>query len=233
MGNSAYKKEQAIKFNENRALKIKREAEVKQDKIDNPEKYASKSRTSRKAQAFMAAALAINPNAFDVRHNSSNCFANKGDSEENLEADLALAKAVPELLVGGKYNFKDQPERLVYLGNNFSGNGYWHQFAKVEEPVVVWSEMQDSDLTLLEVTKEEPVLIKTWEELSKVEGDGNFRLDITPEDGNGWIRKVNPEEDSFSEYLSTHTFYGKTHEYSTKLLQAHGFNVTIANWDDN
>lgn len=58
-----------------------------------------------------------------------------------------------KLQVGEKYNFKNQPERLVYLGDNFSGNGYWHQFAKTEEPEVVWSEMQDSDLHMIELTQ--------------------------------------------------------------------------------
>ena len=57
------------------------------------------------------------------------------------------------MVVGEKYNFKNQPERLVYLGKNWSGNGYWHQFAKVDEPNIVWSEMQDSDLGMIERTQ--------------------------------------------------------------------------------
>ena len=32
-------------------------------------------------------------------------------------------------------------------------------------------------------------------------------------------------------YLSTHTFYGKHYEQSTKLLKEHGFDVEIDNWD--
>ena len=32
-------------------------------------------------------------------------------------------------------------------------------------------------------------------------------------------------------YLSTHTFYGKNHEYSTMILQEHGFDIEIDNWD--
>jgi len=55
--------------------------------------------------------------------------------------------------IGGKYNWKHQPERLVYKGKNFSGNGYWHQFAKVESPGVVWCEVLDSDLHMLEETR--------------------------------------------------------------------------------
>jgi hypothetical protein len=56
--------------------------------------------------------------------------------------------------LGGKYNWKGQPERLVYLGCNWSGNGYWHQFAKVETPTVVWCEVKTSDLLLIEETKD-------------------------------------------------------------------------------
>jgi len=29
-----------------------------------------------------------------------------------------------ELTIGERYNWKNQSERLIYLGNNFSGNGY-------------------------------------------------------------------------------------------------------------
>lgn len=60
----------------------------------------------------------------------------------------------PQTMVkGGRYNWQDQPERLTYLGKNWSGNGYWHQFEKVDEPGVVWCEVRDSDLTMFEETK--------------------------------------------------------------------------------
>ena len=55
--------------------------------------------------------------------------------------------------VGGKYNWKGQPERLVYLGNNWSGNGYWHQFAKVDDPNKVWCEVKDAELHMIEETQ--------------------------------------------------------------------------------
>lgn len=55
---------------------------------------------------------------------------------------------------GGYYNWLGQPERLVYLGYNFSGNGYWHQFALVEKPTKVWCEVLTADLHLLERTKD-------------------------------------------------------------------------------
>lgn len=54
--------------------------------------------------------------------------------------------------IGGKYNWKGQPERLVYLGRNWSGNGYWHQFEKVDAPGKVWCEVLDSDLPMIEET---------------------------------------------------------------------------------
>jgi hypothetical protein len=56
------------------------------------------------------------------------------------------------MFVGGQYNWRSQPERLVYLGRNWSGNGYWHQFAKIETPNTVWCEVLDSDLHMIEET---------------------------------------------------------------------------------
>jgi hypothetical protein len=56
--------------------------------------------------------------------------------------------------IGGRYNFKWQPDKLVYVGYNWSGNGYWHQFELVSRPGVVWSEVLDSELSMLEETKE-------------------------------------------------------------------------------
>ena len=55
-----------------------------------------------------------------------------------------------DMKVGNKYNFKHQSERLVYIGNNFSGNGYWHQFEKVSDQGVVWCEILGSELHLIE-----------------------------------------------------------------------------------
>lgn len=55
--------------------------------------------------------------------------------------------------IGWRYNWKGQPERLIYIGKNWSGNGYWHQFEKVGEPGVVWCEVLDSDLPSIEETK--------------------------------------------------------------------------------
>ena len=51
-------------------------------------------------------------------------------------------------VIGGKYNWVNQPERLVYIGKN----GYWHQFAKIESPTTVWCEVTSSDLSCFEET---------------------------------------------------------------------------------
>jgi hypothetical protein len=72
-------------------------------------------------------------------------------------------------------------------------------------------------------------LIKNWIELAKVADSETHTLDITPEDGSGWIRSK--ADDEVVEYLSTHTFYGMSYKYYEKLLQKHGFNVQLENWD--
>lgn len=51
---------------------------------------------------------------------------------------------------GGRYNFKNQQDRLIYLGRNWSGNGFWHQFRKIGDLRKVWAEVRDDELDLLE-----------------------------------------------------------------------------------
>lgn len=58
-----------------------------------------------------------------------------------------------DMRIGGQYNWRNQPERLIYLGRNWSGNGYWHQFELVDKPGSVWCEILDSDLKSIEDTK--------------------------------------------------------------------------------
>jgi hypothetical protein len=75
--------------------------------------------------------------------------------------------------------------------------------------------------------------INTWEELSKCTSETHI-LDIDVEGCNGWVRPKIPNPNDMWEglhYLSTHTFYGGTYEYSTEVLQSCGFDVEIANWD--
>lgn len=80
-----------------------------------------------------------------------------------------------------------------------------------------------------------PTLIKDWTELAKVPESDTHYLEI--HEYNGWIHKkqqTKSEKESHEdlEYLSTHTFYGLEYQRSTKRLQACGFNVQLANWDE-
>jgi len=61
--------------------------------------------------------------------------------------------------IGDNCNWKNQPERLIYLGFNYSGNGYWHQFAKIDNPKVVWCEVLPEDLKMLEISIEKEALV--------------------------------------------------------------------------
>lgn len=54
-----------------------------------------------------------------------------------------------KLIIGEKYNFKYQPERLIYVGTY----GPWHQFKKIGDSRPVWAELLDSDLGMIEETK--------------------------------------------------------------------------------
>lgn len=60
-----------------------------------------------------------------------------------------------DLKRGGRYNWRNPPERLVYLGTkHYPGDRRtWHQFAKVEKPDVVWSEVLSEDLASFEETQ--------------------------------------------------------------------------------
>lgn len=83
----------------------------------------------------------------------------------------------PENLHKGKLcNFKNQPERLVYMGRKlYPGDPrMWFQFAKVASPYEVWVEIFQADLHLIEETPEETP-ITTFEDfkaaLKLAEGD--------------------------------------------------------------
>ena len=51
---------------------------------------------------------------------------------------------------GGAYNWKSQPDRLIYLRKS----GCWHQFKKIGDHRPVWCEVLDEDLHMLEETTE-------------------------------------------------------------------------------
>jgi hypothetical protein len=53
------------------------------------------------------------------------------------------------LVRGGKYNWKWQPERLVYLRQV----GAWYQFALTSNPEKIWCEVLAEDLEMFEETK--------------------------------------------------------------------------------
>lgn len=61
--------------------------------------------------------------------------------------------------IGGYYNWIGQPERLVYTGRTRCriGGGFWNRFEKVDEPGVVWCEVPDGDLPMLEETLGKPL----------------------------------------------------------------------------
>lgn len=79
-------------------------------------------------------------------------------------------------------------------------------------------------------------LIRDWNDLVGLESE-KYKLEIDLKFGSGWIVPKEETEETENDYhkhhkyLSTHTFYGKTYEYSTKLLQEFGFDVEIDNWD--
>ncbi len=58
-----------------------------------------------------------------------------------------------DLVIDGHYNWKNQPERLIYLGFNWSGSGRWHQFRKIGDPRPVWCEVTDAEIHMFEETK--------------------------------------------------------------------------------
>lgn len=60
-----------------------------------------------------------------------------------------------EFKIGGKYNWKNQPERLVYMGLKQYPDGVWYQFAKVDSPDKVWSEVRGYELSSFEETPQE------------------------------------------------------------------------------
>ena len=60
------------------------------------------------------------------------------------------------LCIGGKYNWRNQPERLIYMGRRLypGDRRFWFQFAKVELADEVWCEVLAEDLSSFEETQE-------------------------------------------------------------------------------
>ena len=93
-------------------------------------------------------------------------------------------------------------------------------------------------------------LIKNWKELAKVPANDTYQIIVDEFMCSGWIIPITDKptgqgddfdcnctgqmyHDFFDHhvYLSTHTFYGGNYKYSTKVLQQHGFDIEIDNWD--
>lgn len=54
--------------------------------------------------------------------------------------------------IGGRYNWRSQPERMIYTGMCEPRCGRWHQFERVGVPGFVWCEVLGADLHMLEET---------------------------------------------------------------------------------
>ena len=75
-----------------------------------------------------------------------------------------------------------------------------------------------------------PRLVRNWSDLASLPESETHRLEIDVANCNGWIIEKRPIK-GYNYYLSTHTFYGGKHEYSTRILRECGWNVVCANWD--
>jgi len=87
------------------------------------------------------------------------------------------------------------------------------------------------------------MLVRDWEELSKIpQESATHILEVNVEECCGWLHSKDPKrlkrKLSFMRQikhqdinLSTHTFYGHSYKWSTKILKSCGFDVEIDNWD--
>lgn len=73
--------------------------------------------------------------------------------------------------------------------------------------------------------------VNRWEDLDGlVSVDGVYKIVIDLEGGNGWIVS-NSNPDKRYQYLSTHTFYGKSYQTYNKILKKYRFCVELETWD--
>lgn len=79
--------------------------------------------------------------------------AQPGSSRPPPMSEASEMLTAQTLKIGGRYNWRNQPERLVYTGLCEPRNGRWHQFALVDAPDKCWCEVLDSDLHRLEETQ--------------------------------------------------------------------------------
>jgi hypothetical protein len=59
--------------------------------------------------------------------------------------------------IGGRYNWRNQPERLIFIGRaQYPGDRrIWYQFALVDKPNAVWCEVLAEDLASIEETADD------------------------------------------------------------------------------
>ena len=94
-------------------------------------------------------------------------------------------------------------------------------------------------------------LIKNWEELAQGPANDKYKIIVgdccgriipitdvqmycVPNDFACHCEKGSELYENYCDhhvYLSTHTFYGSQYKHSTKVLQEHGFDIEIDNWD--
>jgi hypothetical protein len=63
-----------------------------------------------------------------------------------------------DLELGKLYKFRADENELKYIGNNWSGNGYWHQFEK-DGYDGVWCELANNEIRLIEPILNSDVVI--------------------------------------------------------------------------
>lgn len=94
------------------------------------------------------------------------------------------------------------------------------------------------------MAKKKRRVIHNWKELAEMEPkeSATHILKVDLEYCNGRLIAKHPREYSrklsymrqapyIDHYLSTHTFYGHQHEWSSKIFHACGFDIDIDNWD--
>ena len=76
--------------------------------------------------------------------------ADRAIIDEVLETMENQAVTPQNLVIGGKYNWVNQPDRLIYIGVK-SG---WYQFKKIGDARPVWCEVPADNLSSFEQTKD-------------------------------------------------------------------------------
>lgn len=123
------------------------------------------------------------------------------------------------ILIGTKQDIKIELVKRVEIGFDD------------EYPQTSFKENPSTDTFIrIEPVSQKPILIEHWDHLREVNPQSNTHR-LVMDEYSAWIHGDDEENSHDHHYLSTHTFYGSTHENSTYMLQKCGFNVEIDNWD--